>query len=233
MGKHPYEPAAPLDLQDYLKALAAMRLGVPAASLVTLFRSFAAEMDQGLPSQTVGGTGSRNAQTGCIRLSSGGTANSGWEVWGGGSGPPPVATLTPKIIPGGAGVKWLMQSRFKIGAGAAVDAQDMRIVGASTTAANQLRMGVRGATSTTNFTLSAAAGATIDSGIAIDNNWNDHCAWRDATNSYYQISANAPVQGTAQAAADASPYMVALNGTTATDRFMDVAYWFFAAVLAP
>jgi len=216
--------AIPWDLETYLRGVASAALGVSAANLIFWMQPFSIRGDQGVNGVAVSG-GTRSYQQKLYRMDSGGAAGGAWYI----DVALVVSAVRMKTFLAGAGVKWWTAARFRlntaVGAGATMG------FGAASGAAYQLIMGGNGNVSTTHFSLYGAAGASIDSGIALDFNLHTHMAWNDGTNSNYMIDANAPITGTAAPAVDGGGYGI-VTDTAAVSRTLDVS-WFAIATVAP
>jgi hypothetical protein len=151
-------------------------------------------------------------------------------------GAPNLGAAYPRTFPAGATEKFFIAARFAIGLPAApVTLGPVTEVGVGMTDAAaalfDLLMGCNGAVHTTNFSLMGTAGAGINSGVTIDNAYHDHLAWRDGTNTFYQVDANAAVSGSARNNVAAAMGLISYDGPTNTVQYtVDPVDWFHAVV---
>lgn len=215
-----YGPSLGRDHADHWKRIAASRLGLPASNLIWAHRSIS--LEHSIASVAIGsGTAAAGAKG--ITLSSAGVANSGRSIG------LDNLNLAKASIPTAATGKWWIGGQIEITT--AIGNQATIGIGVNptvpSTVAHELMFGVVGATSTTNFVAVGTAGATIDSGIAIDTAAHDFQVWRDGVNTYVQVDNNPIVSGTARP--NASGIAIGLLGEVSTTTRTAIFRWLAVA----
>jgi len=220
-------PRSLSDGEDFWKKTAMVRAGIAADQLSWVYHNFGARLSvSGLLNATFGSGTIGPTIVGGMRGTTAGVVNSGRVSEFGAS---TVAGLgCAQFIPTSATGKWWIGGRFKIVTAVGANAK-LGIGGRSgTTATNanntdDIMLGVKGSTSTTNYVLYASAGVAIDSGVAIDTSVHDFQAWRDGATTYVQVDNNAIVSGTARPTANCSLGVYWFE-VDATQRDVDY-YW--------
>lgn len=122
------------------------------------------------------------------------------------------------------GQNWYISGRFSIPT--AVTAQTDAWMGLAT-GSGQMMMGIHGATSFANFSLTGTAGSAITHPTAFDNLVHTHRAWRVGGTTFYSID-GVIATGSADIATACGLFWLLQNGTDAVNRSIRLIWQFGA-----
>ena len=129
-----------------------------------------------------------------------------------------------------SGANWFCSARFRIDS--AVDATTEIYVGlADPAGTTPVRLGVHGASSTTNFVLQGPSGTTINTGIAIDNAFHTFRAFKHPNGTTYCEIDGRYSSGNVDTASDTCPvWRVMTGGIPLAFRQATLQWWGGVAV---